>query len=69
MEKAISLQLGGKIRTQRIRRRWTQADLARITGLTRATIHNIEVGKHGPSIQALKRLDAVFGSPVESLEA
>lgn len=63
--------LAGAIRSERGRRRWSQADLADKSGLSISTVKNLE-GQHDykrPPIAPLQAVDRAFGWPVGTLEA
>ncbi|MDR0234093.1 MAG: helix-turn-helix transcriptional regulator [Zoogloeaceae bacterium] len=49
------------IRSERLRRNWTQEDVARLVGLSRVAINDIEHGKQLPSYKVLVQLEKVFG--------
>ncbi len=51
----------------RHRMRMKQEDLARLVGVSRRTIHNIELCKNVPSIVLVLKIAHVLGQPVESL--
>ncbi|MBZ3906245.1 MULTISPECIES: helix-turn-helix transcriptional regulator [Streptomyces] len=46
---------------------WTQADLARLAGVSRQTINAIETGKFDPSLPLAFRLARLFGLKIEEL--
>lgn len=48
-------------------RGWTQSELARLSGLSRQLIHNLEVNGTAPSIQTAFRLARTFDCKVEDL--
>jgi transcriptional regulator with XRE-family HTH domain len=58
---------GKKIFDLRIRRGWTQEDLADNAGVTVRTIQRIETGATQPRLYTLKALASVLGTEVESL--
>lgn len=45
----------------------SQADLARIVGVTRQTIVALETGRYAPSLELAMRLAAVFGCDVDEV--
>jgi molybdate-binding protein/DNA-binding XRE family transcriptional regulator len=59
--------LDNDVRAFRTRARWSQAELAQKTGLSRAGISAIEMGRLVPSTAAALALAAALGCPVESL--
>jgi len=48
------------IRQERLRRGWTQEDVAKQVGLTRTAVSDIENGKQRPSYRVLLRLEEIF---------
>jgi putative transcriptional regulator len=55
------------LRTVRLRASLTDAELARRTGLKRASYTNIENGHRGPSLATALRIARVLNEPVEQL--
>ncbi len=55
------------IKVERARKGFTQADLAEKVGVTRLTIHSIEVGKFNPSVMLALKIADCFGTKVEEL--
>ncbi|WP_067466008.1 helix-turn-helix transcriptional regulator [Actinomadura macra] len=51
----------------RAERGWTQADLAKRTGVSRQTINAIETGKFDPSLPVAFRLAKLFDLRIEEL--
>ena len=45
----------------------SQAELARIVGVTRQTIVALETGRYAPSLELAMRLAAVFGCTVDAV--
>jgi len=45
----------------------SQADLAKIVGVTRQTIVALETGRYAPSLELAMRLAAVFGCTVDEV--
>ena len=56
-----------KLRVLRAVRDITQEDLARKLGVTRQTIHAIEVGKYDPSLELAFKLARFFESRIEEI--
>jgi transcriptional regulator with XRE-family HTH domain len=46
----------------RVRRGWTQGELAWRMGTTQSAIARMELGRHSPSVKTLKKLADVTGS-------
>jgi putative transcriptional regulator len=59
--------LKNTIKVERARKGYTQADLAEKAGVTRLTIHSIEVGKFNPSVMLALKIADCFGTKVEEL--
>jgi transcriptional regulator with XRE-family HTH domain len=49
-----------QIRTARALKGWAQSHLAKLCGLTTATIANIELGKQNPSQSTLRKIETIF---------
>lgn len=62
-------QIAARIRTERERRRWTLAQLAEASGVSRAMINRIERGESSPTAVVLGKLSAAFQLSVSSLLA
>ncbi|MGP3770610.1 helix-turn-helix domain-containing protein [Streptomyces sp. SDT5-1] len=60
-------RIGARIREERDRRRWTLAELADESGVSRAMIHRIERGESSPSAVILGKLSAAFRLSVATL--
>lgn len=63
MDMIVNPQL---IRTERLKRAWSQEHLAQVTGLGLRTVQRIESGGNA-SLETVKALAAVLGLPVEAL--
>ncbi|MGN6121613.1 MAG: helix-turn-helix transcriptional regulator [Sphingomonas oligoaromativorans] len=61
--------LSNRLREERARRGWTQAELAERAGVSRKTINTVENGVFVPSTILALRLARVLGQPVEALFA
>jgi molybdate-binding protein/transcriptional regulator with XRE-family HTH domain len=55
------------VRQRRVARGWSQADLARRAGISRAAVSAIEIARLVPSVSAALAIARVFGCSVESL--
>jgi transcriptional regulator with XRE-family HTH domain len=62
-----SAELGARIRSFRLSRRWTLLALAHTVGLSKSAISQIESGRVEPSLQTLRKLAAAFRTPIASL--
>jgi transcriptional regulator with XRE-family HTH domain len=62
-------QIAARVRTERNRRRWTLAQLADASGVSRAMINRIERGESSPTAVILGKLSAAFQLSVSSLLA
>jgi transcriptional regulator with XRE-family HTH domain len=60
--------LGASIRTARIERRMTAADLAARTGISRVSLHRIEKGDPGSSIGSVFEAATIVGVPLFTTE-
>ncbi|MBO1332263.1 XRE family transcriptional regulator [Streptomyces sp. VRA16 Mangrove soil] len=60
-------RIGARIRAERDRRRWTLAELAEESGVSRAMIHRIERGESNPTAVVLGKLSAAFRLSVATL--
>ncbi len=56
-----------RIRELRARQGLKQEDLARLTGVRRETIGNLEKGRYNPSLVLAWRIAEVFGVPIEEV--
>ena len=60
--------LGDVIRAERMRRGWSQSELARRAGLTQGHIHQLETGKRAnPRVEVLLRLTHAFEMSADDL--
>ncbi|MBS0298091.1 MAG: helix-turn-helix transcriptional regulator [Proteobacteria bacterium] len=59
--------LRNRLKEERARLGWTQADLAARTGVTRKTINTVENGVFTPSTVLALRLAQALETPVETL--
>ncbi|MCY6382535.1 helix-turn-helix transcriptional regulator [Hoeflea prorocentri] len=55
------------IRVLRAERRWTQADLGKLLGVSRNSVNAIENGKYDPSLPLAFRIARLFGKTVEEI--
>jgi molybdate-binding protein/DNA-binding XRE family transcriptional regulator len=60
-------QLTNRLKSCRLERGWSQVELARRAGISRAAVSAIEVSRLAPSVTAALALAAAFGRPVEDL--
>ncbi|MDL2075989.1 XRE family transcriptional regulator [Streptomyces sp. GXMU-J15] len=60
-------RIASRIRAERERRRWTLAQLAEASGVSRAMINRIERGESNPTAVVLGKLSAAFRISVASL--
>ncbi len=61
------LRPGQRVRGERVRRGWSQAELARRVGISRAAVSAIEIDRLSPSVTAALALARCFGCTVEDL--
>ncbi len=62
-------RIGARVRAERERRRWTLAQLADASGVSRAMVHRIERGESSPTAVVLGKLSGAFRISVSSLLA
>lgn len=55
------------IKVERARKNITQAELAKLTGVSRQTINAIELGKYDPSALLALRMAKIFECTVEDI--
>jgi putative transcriptional regulator len=56
-----------RIRELRAVKRWSQADLADVLGVSRQTINALETGKYDPSLPLAFKISKVFGLTIEQI--
>ena len=61
------LRPGQRVRGERTRRGWSQSELARRAGISRAAVSAIEIDRLSPSVTAAMALAECFGRSVEEL--
>ena len=64
---SLASRFGTRIRNLRLKRGWSQVDLAVHSGIGRPFISNIENGKHEPRLQTLEDLAATFDMSISQL--
>ena len=64
---SLEERINNSVRAYRVARGWSQAELSQRTGISRAGVSAIEVGRLVPSAAAALALAAVFGCRVEDL--
>ncbi len=67
MRELVYRQLGGKIEQVRSALGWTQDELAKKIGLTRASIANIEAGRQRILLHDLEKFSVAFGMAPKAL--
>jgi transcriptional regulator with XRE-family HTH domain len=55
------MQLHEKLKALRIRKHFTQQDIADRLGVTRSTVSNFEIGRRKPEVDVLEKLAAIYG--------
>src|SRR5437870_1225915 len=63
----IMAQLSNRVRRHRTAKDWSQAELARRAGISRAAVSAIEIDRLVPSVAAALALADAFGCSVEDL--
>jgi putative transcriptional regulator len=56
-----------RIRELRAVKRWSQADLADVLGVSRQTVNALETGKYDPSLPLAFKIAKVFGLTIEQI--
>jgi putative transcriptional regulator len=56
-----------RLRDERAKREWSQAELAERLSVSRQTVNAIETGKYDPSLPLAFKLADVFGAKIEEL--
>jgi putative transcriptional regulator len=56
-----------RIRELRAVKRWSQAELADVLGVSRQTINALETGKYDPSLPLAFKIAKVFGQRIEDI--
>ena len=67
MSTDIRVQLGQRVRALRIRRGWTQVEMADLLAMDRSYLSEIETGKKDPSLTMLKQLADGLATSVSEL--
>ena len=62
-----TIQMKNRLRDERAKREWSQAELAERLSVSRQTVNAIETGKYDPSLPLAFRLAEVFGAKIEEL--
>ena len=55
------------VRELRVRRGWSQGELAEQLEVSRQTVNAIETGKYDPSLPLAFRIAKLFGQPIERI--
>jgi putative transcriptional regulator len=56
-----------RVRDERAKREWSQAELAERLSVSRQTVNAIETGKYDPSLPLAFKLAEIFGAKIEEL--
>jgi transcriptional regulator with XRE-family HTH domain len=59
----VMATLGRRLRAARLRRNWSQADMAQRAGVTRKTYAALETGDSGVSVGCLLKILSILGYP------
>lgn len=55
------------LKKERVKKKWTQSELAELVNVSRQTIFSIEINKYTPSVLLAMKLAKVLGKKVEQL--
>jgi putative transcriptional regulator len=55
------------LKEERLKKQWTQSELAEFVNVSRQTIFSIEINKYTPSVLIAMKLAKVLGKKVEQL--
>lgn len=66
-QRATRVSVGHRVREWRLRREMSQADVARLTGITQASLSNYENGKRDISVWVLIRIAEELDVSIEDL--
>ena len=61
------MTIENRIREFRAKRNMKQEDLAKLVGVRRETIGNLEKGRYNPSLALAWNIAKVFGVPIEAI--
>lgn len=61
------MTIENRIREFRTKRNMKQEDLAKLVGVRRETIGNLEKGRYNPSLALAWNIAKVFGVPIEAI--
>ncbi len=64
---AVAWTIGQRVLATRVRRGWTQQDLADKSEMARANIARLEAGKHAPKLETLRRIAVALGLEASDL--
>jgi putative transcriptional regulator len=56
-----------RLRALRVERSWSQTELGEKVGVSRQSIHSIEIGKYDPSLPLAFRIANLFGMAIEDI--
>jgi DNA-binding XRE family transcriptional regulator len=63
----MSEVVNNQIREHRLRRGWSQQELAEAVGVSRQSISSIERGRYVPSLSLALKFSRLFGLPTDEL--
>lgn len=66
-ERDVQKVFAASVRRERLARGWSGSELARRSGITPATISNIERGRYGSSLHIAAKLAEAFGITIGAL--
>lgn len=61
------MNIGDKIKEERLKKEWTQEHLAQLLNVSRPTISSWEVGRNYPDLETIIAISDLFGSSLDNL--
>ena len=61
------MKIGEKIKEQRLKKKWTQEQLAQLLNVSRSTVSSWEVGRNYPDLETIISISDLFGISLDNL--
>lgn len=61
------MNIGDKIKEERLKKEWTQEQLAQLLNVSRSTVSSWEVGRNYPDLETIVAISDLFGLPLDKL--